>query len=785
MSRWITVANRLPFTLSKDATEMKTSSGGLVSALNGVKSNAERVWIGSAPDNLTPDLWPSVQKRLSERSTGWSYEPVFVEPSLYDSYYNRTCNDVLWPLLHYQPELVDFDAISWERYREVNQRFAETIAKFAKDDDLIWVHDFHLFLLPKILRELRPKLRIGFFLHVPFPSSEVFRQLPVREEILDSLLHCDLIGFHDYSYLQHFGSTAMRLLGAEVNFMTAGYAGRKARLGVFPVSIDTEEFVKQSKKSEIAKLAEEMSQDQFLFLGVDRLDYMKGLDLKLKSFRHLLKTQPEVREKVSLLQVAVPTRENVPVYRELSREVARLIGEINGEFSTPTWTPIRYIHASVTFQQLLALYRAADALLVSSKRDGMNLVALEYIASQEVEDPGVVLLSEFAGAISTLSQTLAINPWDIEGTAGRMMQAMAMPLEERKERNATMLEHLKRYNATNWASSFIDDLAKGERTTRLEGPPVIKPDSQAVKWLSGRVLASNPERVTLFFDYDGTLTPIRSKPEEAVIDEETKEALLEMANYPWLDLVIVSGRDSQFLSRQMEGIRCFMAAEHGAKSFDPATAKWRKRVHSSRSTWYPLAAKIMSDYASRVPNSRVEKKQFALAWHYRLSPKDFGDFQSRKLAEELELGFANMPVNVIRGKKVIEARAIEADKGTFARSFLESSALNSFALAVGDDRTDEDLFNAIRGRGLSFKVGLEGSAADVALEKQESVVPFFLDLVRELDRRVREASSFRRTERVMAKSPVETARIVEDEAAFDAALEAALEIPVETPAQLH
>lgn len=741
MSRWITVANRLPFTLNPEGSEVKTSSGGLVSALNGVRSKAERVWIGSAPDHLTSERWTDLEDKLKEKSGGWTYRPVFLESSLYDSYYNRTCNDVLWPLLHYQPELVDYDAAAWASYREVNERIAKEIAAFANDDDLIWIHDFHLFLVPKFLRALRPNLRIGFFLHVPFPSSEVFRQLPVREDILDSLLHADLVGFHDYSYLQHFGSTVMRLLGAEVNFMSATRGGRTTRLGVFPVSIDTDEFLKQSKKPEITQLVQDMRRKEFLFLGVDRLDYMKGLDLKLKAFRELLKSRPDLRGKVALLQVAVPTRGNVPVYQELARETARLIGEINGEFATPTWTPIHYIHASVTFQQLLALYRSADSLLVTSKRDGMNLVALEYIASQDTERPGVVLLSEFAGAISTLSHTLAVNPWDIEGTAAKMVQAIEMAKPERLSRLKTMQDYLKSYNSTNWASSFIEDLSKSERVSRIDGPPVIQPNNQAVKWLASRILAANPERIALFIDYDGTLTPIRSRPEEAVLDDITRRALQTLSSYSWIDLVVVSGRDSKFLSEQLEDVRCFMAAEHGAKSFDPATGKWRKRVHSARGSWYTDALKVMTDYASRVPHSKVEKKQFAIAWHYRLSPKDYGDFQARKLAEELELGFANMPVNVIRGKKVIEARAIEADKGVFARSFLETSSPKSFAIALGDDRTDEDLFNAIRGRGLSFKVGKENSSADVALPAQADVVPFLLALAKELDRRVRDASS--------------------------------------------
>lgn len=739
MARWITVANRLPFTLTADKKSFRTSSGGLVSALNGVKSRAEKIWIGCAPEGLDEADWPALEPKVAARSGGWRYRPVFVGEDLYDGYYNRLCNDVLWPLLHYQPELVQFDAQAWAAYREVNERIAKEIAAFAEDEDLVWIHDFHLFLVPKILRKLRPRLRTGFFLHVPFPSSEVFRQLPVREEILDSLLDADLVGFHDYSYLQHFGSALLRLLGLESNFVSVKRGGRTTRLGVFPVSIDTESFMKRAKDPKVCALAETFVKPQFQFLGVDRLDYMKGIDLKLKAFRELLTSHPEYRGRVSLLQVAVPTRTGVPVYMELARETARLVGEINGAFSTPTWTPIQYLHSSVTPEQLLALYSASDALLVTSKRDGMNLVALEYIASQRENRPGVVVLSEFAGAISTLSHVLAVNPWDFAGTAKKMIQAMEMPRAEKLLRQETMQRYLMKYTATHWATSFIDELARGEPSDRAEGPPVIQPDHQAVEMLSARILASHVERIVVFVDYDGTLTPIRSRPEDAVIDDTTRASLKQWCHYDWLDLVVMSGRDSQFLSEQLGTTRCMLAAEHGAKTLDPATGRWRKRVHSDRSSWFPAALKTMTDYTARVPGSHIEKKQFSIAWHYRNAPSEFGEFQARKLAEELELGLANLPVNILRGKKVIEARAIEAHKGVFARSFLDSSAPGTFAIAIGDDRTDEDMFAAIRGRGLSFKVGRGASAADVALPSQEDVVEFMDALFARLDERIQEA----------------------------------------------
>jgi trehalose 6-phosphate synthase/phosphatase len=741
VSRWVTVANRLPFTLEKDGDRITTTSGGLVSALSGVKAKAEKVWIGCAPDGLTHEKWSELEEKVGENgeNLGWKFHPIFLDSKLYDSYYNHACNDVLWPLLHYQPELVAFDAKSWADYKKVNEIFAEKIAASVKDDDLIWIHDFHLFLVPTILRKLRPKLKIGFFLHVPFPTSELFRQLPVREEILDSLLHCDLVGFHDYSYLQHFGGALLRILGVEPLFTSATRNGHTTRLGVFPVSIDSEKFLDKAQDKQVHAIANLIEKDTFLFLGVDRLDYIKGLDLKLKAFRTFLRNNPQVRGKTTLLQIAVPTRGDVPVYIQLAREIAQLVGEINGEFSTPNWTPVQYIHAGVSFDQLMALYRTADALLVTSKRDGMNLVALEYIVSQTVEKPGVVLLSEFAGAASTLSHTLTVNPWDIEDCAKKMLEAMEMSRQEKVYRLRTMQDFLKQYTSTDWAAAFIEELSKGGQAETLKGPPSVEPSDRAVDLLCDRILATSPERIALFLDYDGTLTPIRLRPEDAQLSAEERNVVEELARFAWLDTVIVSGRDSKFMASQFGAMNIFLAAEHGAKVYSPALRTWRKRVLRTRSTWYPAALKIMSDYAARVPHSFVEKKQFSIAWHYRLAPQEFSEFQARKLVEELEIGLANLPVNVLRGKKVIEIRAMEADKGVFARTFLEDSGRNIFAIALGDDMTDEDMFKAVKGRGISFKIGSGPSSADIAILSQMKVRGFVLALARALDLRIRQA----------------------------------------------
>ena len=738
-SRWITVSNRLPFTVSKDSRKITTASGGLVSALGGVKSLGERIWIGCAPENLREDNWPRIRQTLKERaretSAGdWDFEPVFVEPKLYDLYYDGFCNDVLWPLLHYETNLVDFKDEAWCAYREMNLEIAKKVLAVAKLGDVVWIHDYHLFLLPKILKKARPDLKIGFFLHVPFPSFEVFRQIPVREEILDSLLDADLVGFHDYSYLRHFCSSLLRILGVESTFLTARRGEKVTRLGVFPVSIDTDDFMQKAKDEKIEALTKSLAKPTFTFLGVDRLDYIKGLDLKLKAFQLFLRKFPQFHGKVSLLQVAVPTREGVPVYNRLADEVARLIGEINGDFSSPTWTPIHYIHSSITNDQLIALYKSCDALLVTSKRDGMNLVALEYIAAQTQERPGVVLLSEFAGASSTLSHAININPWDLGDTANKMQIAMEMPKHEKNIRLQTMQKHLQQYTATDWAMSFITDLERSSFEKPV-GPVAFELDQ--VSELARDIRERHPSKILVFIDYDGTLVAIQPTPEQALLSQHQKVELERLTRIAGVELCIISGRDSQFLESQFKGLNVRLVAEHGAKTQAAGSTEWSKRSHCSTGDWYSTALKIISDYASRVPHSRVEQKEFSIAWHYRQSPSEFGEFQAKKLAEELEIGLSSLPVTILRGKKVIEARAMEADKGVFAAAYLATQPDNTFVLALGDDRTDEDLFRAMSEGGYSFKIGKLTpdfvSRATYQLADPSDVLPFLTRLLTQLE----------------------------------------------------
>lgn len=728
--KWIIVSNRLPFRWDPNSQRIEPSAGGLVTAVGGISADIEKLWVGSLPSDGETREWA----KNVEGSRRRKYHPVFIPDALYDEYYNGMCNDVLWPLLHYESSRVQFRDDQWRAYVEVNKQFARAILEVARDDDLIWVHDFHLFLLPKFLKRRNPRLRIGLFLHVPFPSSEVFRQLPVREEILDAVLYADLIGFHDYSYLRHFINTIYYVLGIESSMLSVRNEGRTTRLGVFPVSIDVQDFKRQAALLPVTTHLRKLKQSQpyeKLVLGVDRLDYIKGIELKLKAFREMLRQYPDMRHSVGLLQIAVPSRVDIPGYIELKYEIEQLVGEINGEFGKPNYVPVQYIFASVSFHELLALYRHADALLVTSKRDGMNLVALEYIVSQPPNDPGVVILSEFAGAISMLSHVIPTNPWDINRTALNIRHALTMNRSERVEGHRSMMRYLDTYSATDWANSFMSNLdASGgdPEADRTQTISVRERSNPAFKKL--REFIGN-RKVLICLDYDGTLVPIVERPELAVLPPSQRQALRRLLKDDRVELVVVSGRDSKFLDAQLGGLNIAMAAEHGVQYCARGAKRWQTLIRSDRQQWYRIARQVMKDYTARVPDSFIERKQFAISWHYRQSPAEFAAFQARKLKSDLEDALSGLPVAVVFGKKVVEVKAVEANKGAFYSWYTknQSEVRGRAVLAIGDDATDEDLFSSAASDGVSIKVGEGATIAPFRLERQEDVVPLLLKLI--------------------------------------------------------
>ena len=683
------------------------------------------VWIGTAPGDLTPaDLEKSRAGRFAR------FVPIYIDEDDYDAYYNGISNNVFWPSFHYQNQYVAFSWDDWDAYCRVNERFADVILECADPGDLVWIHDFHLFMVPHYLRLKEAPFRVGFFLHIPFPSSEIFRELPVREEVLDSLLSANLVGFHDHGYLNHFMSAARRMAGIELSLLGIRRGGRTTRLDVFPVSIDTPRYKQRADHPKVGKLVDEFrvgGPGSRVVLGVDRLDYAKGLDLKLRAFQEMLRNHRELRGKVTLIQLAVPTRQRVPNYQELRSRVEMLVGEINGEFGRPNHTPVKYMYGSVPFDTLLALYRLADVMVVSSKRDGMNLVCQEYVAAQDPEDPGVLLLSEFAGAISTLGHAISINPWDTYRTSEQLSRSLRIPLRTRRKHHAQMLRYLEAYTASDWAHSFIRALDFLE----MDRAPPGKADAiEPPKLPAGLMDRIRDRPLLLLTDYDGTLAPIRDKPEHAVLGRGTLRLLRRLAKIERIRMVTVSGRPSRFLARQFRGLGISLAAEHGALYFNRRRSRWQSLVHSDRRGWIGTAVDIMKAYSRRVPESFVERKAYSVSWHYRLSPENFATEQSRKLRGELELILAHLPVSVLQGKKVLEVRAAEANKGHFVRWLLDAEPLreNEVIVALGDDETDEEMFQSLPPHAITIKVGPGKTAARYRIARQEQLAPLLATL---------------------------------------------------------
>ncbi|KAG5518142.1 hypothetical protein PMAC_003328 [Pneumocystis sp. 'macacae'] len=465
-TRLLIVSNRLPITIkrkNKKEYEFNMSSGGLVSALNGLKKSISFLWIG----------WPGVEIQESEREyvisklhEEYNAIPVFMDNELADRHYNGFSNSILWPLFHYHPDEIKFDEPTWDAYREANWTFSKLICSIVQDGDLIWVQDYHLMLLPAMLREKMSKkyqnVKIGFFLHTPFPSSEIYRILPVRNEILYGVLHCDLIGFHTYDYARHFLSSCSRILNLHTLPNGVEFNGKFVNIGAFPVGIDPDKFtegLKQPKVIERIKVLEKKFQDVKIIVGVDRLDYIKGVPQKLHALEFFLTEHPEWIGKVVLVQVAVPSRQDVEEYQNLRAIVNELVGRINGKFGSIEFMPIHFIHKSISFDELIALYAVSDICLVSSTRDGMNLVSYEYICTQQ-ERHGVMILSEFAGAAQSLNGSLIVNPWNVTELANAIYDAITMPEDLRKSNHEKLYRYVNKYTSSFWGQSFVNELKR-------------------------------------------------------------------------------------------------------------------------------------------------------------------------------------------------------------------------------------------------------------------------------------------------------------------------------------
>ncbi len=686
--------------LDRGQVLVERSAGGLATGLQGVHAQAETVWVG----------WPGDISRLTEAQRSDLHRDldamrigtVPLSPTEVVQYYDGYANGVLWPLFHYLIDRVPLEAATWDTYVRVNQRFADIVAERAGPDDHVWVHDYHLCLVPGMLRQRRPGLRIGFFLHIPFPSSEVFRTLAWRSAVLEGLLGADVIGFHTASYRRHFANSVGLLLGYRVARAARGddvhqlsVKGRGVRLVVAPMGVDVVGIGDQARSRAVDAHAASLRQPGTrLLLGVDRLDYTKGIPRRMLAFERLLEREPALRGTTRLLQVAVPSREKVDAYRQIRRQVEEHVGRINGLYTQGATVPIHYVYRSLTSDEVIAHYRAADVMLVTPLRDGMNLVAKEFVAARSDLD-GVLLLSELAGAADELDAALLVNPYDINGVASAMARALTMPAGERRARMAALRTRVEAADVFAWAQHFLRHL--DEAPDRL-GPPAATPARRLDDVLDS--LRAAPRRV-LLLDYDGTLVPFAARPEFAAPDPALMTLLRRLADANGNVLHLVSGRRRADLERWFGHLPIGLHAEHGLWTRWPGQTTWEMRPLPP-ATWMDVLRPALEVWVARLPGSAIEEKTASLAFHYRETGLTEAPEELRRAAEE----YAHwLPIDVLPGNRVLELRARGTNKGAIVTALRDRGELEGVILALGDDTTDADLFAALPPEAHTVQVG--------------------------------------------------------------------------------
>lgn len=723
MGKTIIVSNRLPVKVLRKSNDLQfaQSEGGLATGLSTVFESGDSKWIG------WPGLYTkneSEKKTICKKLVKENMLPVFLTETEIRDYYEGFSNGTLWPNFHYFTEFAVYKQDLWESYLKVNQKFAKEVIKIAEPGDTIWVHDYQLLLVPELIRKKLPGVSIGFFQHIPFPSYEIFRLLPWREELMRGMLGADLIGFHTYDDMRHFLSAASRIVGINSSHGQLELKGRRITVDSFPMGIDYEKYSGVAKSPETKNkmtMFRASLGSQKLMLSIDRLDYSKGIKQRLHAFEMFLEKYPEYRQKVSLLMVVVPSRDQVEKYKELKEEIDEMVGRINGSYARISWTPIHYFYRSFPLESLSAFYCLADVALVTPMRDGMNLVCKEFIASK-LDKKGVLILSEMAGASKELSDALLINPNDVNAIVQAMHQALTMPVTEQIKRNTIMQRSLKRYTIHHWVSLFME---------RLEDIKFVQ-QSLATKRIDdqtqNQILKkySSAEKRLIFLDYDGTLSPFKSDPSQSKPDAKLRKVFQELTDDPKNKLVIISGRDKNTLDKWLGGYALDIISEHGV--WLKETGKEWHTIASLKNDWKDEMRHVMELYVDRTPGSFIEEKDYSLVWHFRKVETGLGDLRSRELTSHLKYLSSNLSLQVLEGDMIVEVKNIEVNKGRAASIWIEKYKAD-FVLAIGDDWTDEDTFEAMPKNAVTIKVGLGNSAAKYSIQSYEQVLTLLQDLV--------------------------------------------------------
>ena len=729
MNKTIIISNRLPVQLQigNGSINAIPSVGGLATGMKSVHSGGDSLWIGWSgltDEEIPKELIPKIDNALAKHGSS----KVNLSEDEVNGFYFGFSNRAIWPLFHYFLQYAEFELDNWLTYKSVNQKFADAIVEKANENDTIWIHDYQLMLVPKMVREKRPNLSIGFFLHIPFPSYEIFRTLPWREEILEGLLGSDLIGFHTYDYERHFLSSVRRLLGNEVSFDDIYVDNRIVKVDSFPMGIDYKKFSEAAKahhqqseaqQSDLQRrldLHKKSSPDAKLVVSIDRLDYSKGIAKRLHAFKYFLDKYPQYKEKIRLIILAVPSRSNVPQYQLLKREIDELVGRINGELATVSWTPIWYFYRSLPFENLIDLYTSSDIAWLTPIRDGMNLVAKEYIATR-TDKTGVLILSEMAGSANEMNEALLINPNNFEQIADTLYTAINMPELEQQRRNTILQRRLERYNVEKWANDFMGSLREQKN----------RDATNVSKRLSENLLTAilknyNKAKKRVFFiDYDGTLTGFKIDPQKASPDKSLFKLLDQLNEKEGNDIYLISGRDKETFGRWFLPKKYNMIAEHGV--WISENGEEFRMLENVNKDWMEKIYPVLESFVDRTPGSFIEEKNYSLAWHYRNTDPDFGANRAAELNTVLTSLIGNDDISVLNGNKVMEIKSSNVNKGRAAMRVLPQKDYD-FIFAIGDDWTDEFMFQELPEEAVTVKVGMQNTKAKYYIESVSGVRGF-------------------------------------------------------------
>ena len=716
MSKTIIVSNRLPVKISKTDNEyvLSSSEGGLATGLGSVYKHGNNKWIG----------WPGIEipeqedkDTITRQLADHSLMPVFLEQEEINQYYEGFSNEVLWPIFHYYTSTYTvYKESNWEYYNIVNNKFKDAILEIVEPGDVIWIHDYQLLLLPSLIRKELPDVSIGFFLHIPFPSHELFRLIPWRYELLEGMLGADLIGFHTFDDVRHFLGAATRVLpvNSSSNIITSGE--RSIVVEAFAMGIDEKKYASLPKKKEVIEqieLVKETFKNTKLILSIDRLDYSKGILQRLQAFEQLLQQYPEYCEKVTMYMIVVPSRDTVPQYAHLRDEIDKRVGNINALYRKMDWTPVHYYYRSFPIEMLSALYYSADVCLVTPIRDGMNLVSKEYVASR-INNDGVLILSEMAGASKELIDALIVNPNNTNEVCDAIISALNMSPGEQKVRMQQMRQLVAKFNTLHWVKIFMERLKEVKLMQRsMQSRHVSQATEQSI---INRYLKT--KKRIIFLDYDGTLVDFKSNILQAYPDKELFSLIEKLQDDPANELVLISGRKHENLGEWFGDKNLYLVAEHGSW-FKQQGSSWHK-VSGLSDSWKSEIYPILETYVDRTPGTFIEEKTYSLVWHYRNAQKGLGELRATELMNNLKYLASDKGLQLLPGDKVLEVKNMEINKGKAALTVIDKNDYD-FIIAFGDDYTDEDVFKALPDSAITIKVGSNLSAAKFYLRNPGEV----------------------------------------------------------------